>query len=371
MSTRALPTRGGHEPAPRAEKREPDAGPNYQSFTVHNSMTNDFVILHTSRWWSSLGKISVTLLLLCGVLVLGGSVCRAADEEDEIPEPENVTLDTKDGLNLKCTWFAGTKGKATVPIIMLHGFLGNRNEYFPLAKYLQNEGHAVIVPDLRGHGGSTKYKNGTVFKATEMKDSERTAVFTEMMNIDVEACKKFLMQQHNDGELNIELLCVIGAEASTVLAVNWAVADWAVPSVPAYKQGQDVKALILLSPEMKIEKTTLTNVNALKVPIVSGKGLSERLSIMIAYGSGDHKAAAEARKFYDPFKRARPAPEKKDEIRLLDLFFDDYDTELQGTKLLDPRVKLPINKRISNFITLRLVNRQNNLPKWQDRKKPL
>lgn len=335
-------------------------------------MTIDLKNLGSSRIRAPLVKSAAVSLLLWGIVGLGGHVCCAADDETEIPEPENITLDTKDGLNLKCTWFAGTKGKSTVPIIMLHGFLGNRNQYFSLAKYLQNEGHAVIVPDLRGHGGSTKFKNGSVFKATDMKDSERTAVFSEMIALggDVETCKKFLMQQHNDEQLNIEMLCVVGAEASTVLAVNWAVADWAVPSVPAFKQGQDVKALILLSPEMKIEKTSLTNVNAVKLPIISGKGTADRLSIMIAYGSGDHKAAAEARKFYDPFKRARPAPEKKDEARLLDLFFDDYDTELQGTELLNPRNKLAINKRISNFITLRLVNKQNNF-KWQDRKKPL
>lgn len=316
-------------------------------------------------WFSRCGAraaLLATMFACCGI-------SRAQDEE-EIPEPETLTLDTKDGLNLKCTWFPGTKGKATVPIIMLHGFGGNRNEYFSLAKHLQAEGHAVLVPDLRGHGGSTRFKDGTVFKAAEMKDSERAGVFSNMLNFDIEACKKYLVQQHNDEQLNIELLCLVAAETSTVLALNWAVLDWSVPSVPAFKQGQDVKALVLLSPEIKIDKTPITTVQAMRTPIVLGKGEPVRLSIMIAFGSEDSKSRVDAQKIYDPLRKARPAPEKKDEARLLDLFYDPYETELQGTKLVDPRVKLPIDKRISNFITLRLVNKQN-VYKWQDRKKPL
>ena len=37
---------------------------------------------------------------------------------------------------------------------MLHGWKGNRTEYADLASFLQTQhGHAVLVPDLRGHGG--------------------------------------------------------------------------------------------------------------------------------------------------------------------------------------------------------------------------
>lgn len=335
-------------------------------------MTTNNGMVRSNRSLKAFSKIVFTSFALCGALILGGHCGFAADEEEEdIPEPENITLETKDGLNLKCTWFAGTKGKSSVPILMLHGFLGQRNEYFTLAKHLQGEGHAVLVPDLRGHGGSTRFKNGDVLKAAELKDTERAAVFTAMMNFDIETCKKFLMEKHNAEELNIEMLCLVAAEASTVLALNWAVADWKAPSVPAFKQGQDVKAVVLLSPELKIDKTPINNVQVLQNPLISsGKGVPLRLSIMIAFGSEDRRANIDAKKIHDPLKRARPAPDKKDELSQLDLFFDPYDTELQGTKLLDPRVKLPIAGRISNFITLRLVNKQTNF-KWQDRTKPL
>src|SRR4051812_12911603 len=75
----------------------------------------------------------------------------------KIPEPEEIDLTTKDGVVLRATYFAGTQGKESVPIIMLHGLGGKRNEFADLAKELQKtKGCAILCPDLRGHGDSTK-----------------------------------------------------------------------------------------------------------------------------------------------------------------------------------------------------------------------
>ena len=72
-------------------------------------------------------------------LVLGFSVClnsthawaqdktekkteKKADEA-EIPPPEDpVDLTTDDGLEMKATYFPGTKGEESIPVILLHGF---------------------------------------------------------------------------------------------------------------------------------------------------------------------------------------------------------------------------------------------------------
>ncbi len=63
-----------------------------------------------------------------------------------------------------------------------------------------------------------------------------------MIDQDLEACKSFLMDKNNAGELNINKLCVVGVEMGAVVAVDWAAWDWHWPRLATGKQGQDVKA---------------------------------------------------------------------------------------------------------------------------------
>jgi len=50
------------------------------------------------------------------------------EEKDKFPEPENVSLETKDGVSIKATYYASKLKKKAVPIIMLHGWGGNRGD---------------------------------------------------------------------------------------------------------------------------------------------------------------------------------------------------------------------------------------------------
>jgi|GEM_PF-4275914 len=43
------------------------------------------------------------------------------EEEEKIPDPEEVVLTTKDGVDLNATFYGGNRGKKSVPIICLHG----------------------------------------------------------------------------------------------------------------------------------------------------------------------------------------------------------------------------------------------------------
>ena len=77
-------------------------------------------------------------------------------EKAESPKPEDLLLRTGDGVQLAVTYYAGNKGKETIPIVLLHGWKQSRTEYKDLALALQAMGHAVLTVDLRGHGESTR-----------------------------------------------------------------------------------------------------------------------------------------------------------------------------------------------------------------------
>ena len=299
---------------------------------------------------------------LAASLIPGLALAQAEKEEDKIPDPEDVTLETKDGVSVRCTWYAGTLKKNAVPIIMVHGWGGQRGEYDALAKGLQSLGHAVICPDLRGHGQSTtvKFADGT---AKEIKFDTLRPAEVQAMILDIEACKKFLLEKNNLAELNIEQLCVVSAEFGCVVALNWAYRDWMAPILPAYKQGQDVKAMVLLSP-LRAYKG-LTTKDALSHPF-----LRSQMSTMIVAGKQDSKSYNEARQLHSSLEVAhvKVSDDPDEQRKKLDLFFVKPETSLEGTKLLTNALSVPNN--IANFIKLRLVDKAAEYT-WSERINPL
>lgn len=43
-----------------------------------------------------------------------------------------------------------------IGVLLIHGFAGNRKEVYPLYKYLIKRGFCVLMPQLKGHGGTRK-----------------------------------------------------------------------------------------------------------------------------------------------------------------------------------------------------------------------
>jgi pimeloyl-ACP methyl ester carboxylesterase len=273
-------------------------------------------------------------------------------------EPTDVTMVTKDGVSIVATFYPGTAKKESVPVIMVHAAEGQRGDFHGLAQMLQKKGCAVIVPDLRGHGDSTRSENSN--QPLDVEKFNRAAY--EAMVLDVEACKKFLMDKNNAGELNIDLLTVIGAEFGAIVASRWAYLDWSVQDLPAYRQGKDVKALVLLSPINSFKGITLRE--AFNHPAVQS-----RLSVMLISGAKD-KAAAETKRLYNSLVAHHPRvdeddrdAEKKQEVVLI-----QPETNLAGTKLLGSG--LPVPQYISRFIENRILSRKSEFP-WTERTSPL
>ena len=291
--------------------------------------------------------------------VAGGAAKGEDGEKKELPEPEVLDLDTKDGLQLKATYYPGNDDKKTVPIVIIHDFEGNRNEYHPLALTLQAEGHAVIVPDLRGHGESTTFKSDPgVDKVREIKaKSMKRNDFDTILGTygDLQAIRRFLLNKNNEGELNINRLCVVGVGMGATLGLNWTAADWAYPPLAGKKQGQDVHALVVVSPVWSFKGMLIAE--ALKQA-----SIQREVALLIAVGSTP-KAKKDADRIFKSLEKFRPEPPADQVQAKKTLFLREVDAALEGAKLLNEK-NSKLDKTLITFIKWRLVDQ--DFP-WSER----
>ncbi len=270
--------------------------------------------------YSTLCRQWVLGILIVGVTWGGWSAGGAIAQQPEAPKeparrkapvidkPEEVALRTKDGFNLQCTYFRPPQhedlpdnGKNVLPFILLHDWEGSRVDLLMFAGQLQKAGCAVIVPDMRGHGESVG-QEGALVDLKKFRKAEMAA----MVN-DIEACKKFLVQKNNDGELNIDCLSVVALGETSVLAMMWVVQDWY--SFPPYsgeiKQGQDVKSLTLVSPSKKMGQLSMAS--ELKHPMFAGSDpRMPNLPTLIIWAENDQKSQKDSVSIFDTMVKGRP-----------------------------------------------------------------
>jgi pimeloyl-ACP methyl ester carboxylesterase len=291
------------------------------------------------------------VVLACAIaLVAIGPRARAADDEkDKPPEPQDVTLSTSDNVTLAATYYPSNLAKDAVPVILLHEYKGSRADFQDLALKLQGAGHAVFAPDLRGHGDSVAADG-----ALAADD------FAAMVRRDLEAVKKFLVAENNAARLNIERLGVVGVEMGAVVAVNWAALDWSWPVLATGKQGQDVKGLVLISPQWSFQGLKINDA-------VAQPGIRSDLSMLIVTGRRGSGLLQEARRLHNSLARFHPAPPAAEVDEKQTLWLKTPPTSLQATQLLNEK-SLQVHEMIVAFIELRLVNKPFA---WSLRKSPL
>ena len=309
-------------------------------------------------------KGSTALLLIAAVLLTAGlSVSSTAwaaekaakktkkndDDPNKIPDPEDTTLETADGVQLAATYYASLKGKQAIPVVLLHGLKHSRTDFTELAKTLQSQGYAVLTVDLRGHGESKWPKEDR--KSDNAKVASMPAPqFSAMVTQDMQEVKKFLREKNNDGELNIDKLCLVGAEMGAAVAVNFAIADVLQQNANPvqredYKLGGFVKALVLLSPETACRGLPIRAATVRNIPDVA---------MLLLVGKKDSKAFKDAERFHGMVERDHPEPPTGDDkLDKQTLFFGKLDTSVQGAKLLEPNLNVPAI--ISDFFQRRLV----------------
>jgi pimeloyl-ACP methyl ester carboxylesterase len=213
-----------------------------------------------------------------------------------------------------------------------------------LGLFLQQQGFAVFMPDLRGHGQSTVV-NGSDRKLDAATMPPQN--FPAMITHDLEAVKRFIVARHNAGELNVDKLCLVGSEMGAVVAVNWAAQDWSWPDLQGVKQSKDVRAVVMLSPPRQFKNLSLAQ--ALTFPPIR-----DIISFFIIVGAEDLPGVATARSIAQQLERTRPKPTRVEEKTV---FLQDTElkTKLIGSKLLGEK-SLGVENVIAEFLKLRVVD---------------
>ena len=269
---------------------------------------------------------------------------------------DSILLTTKDGVRLKATYYPSSLGKDAVPVVMLHDFKESRSVFNGLAQALNSPpdgnspSHAVLTIDLRGHGESTSVegRNGDIIKLEFTKFGKQD--FRNMVLYDMEAVRKFLVKKNDAGELNLNKLCLIGSGLGANVATAWSAKDWSTPPLAARKQGQDVKGLVLTSPEWG--HRGLPMLKAIRNP-----GVRENISMMIVYGKQDKKASKSSETVHKNVERYHPDPPPEAGPEEKDLVMVGLPTSLQGTRLLaDP--SFGVYPQLVFFLDARLAQQE-------------
>lgn len=284
-----------------------------------------------------------------------GSAKPATGEAPEILPPEPVVLNSPaagtGGFNLTCMMYVSPlasdpeQSKVIAPVMLIHDWGGSSADLAPLALFLQQLGHTVIVPDLRGHGKSKSIVN--VPAAVDYEDFGKPQVASVAQ--DLETCKKHLIQSNNEGLLNISMLSVLAVGDTCPIAVEWALKDWSYPPVGGMKQGQDIQSIVLVSPKKKFMQYSMNQL--LKHPLMTGKK-SFHIPTLMIWGAGS-SSASETSSLYRLLEKNRPQAETADVNQRWaeqDLFQLELPFSESGARLLQP------NPSVYQFIAM--FNRQ-------------
>jgi len=211
------------------------------------------------------------------------------------PEGESKVLTARDGWPIHVTYYAGIDaGKETPVILMLHGVRESRLVWkqTKLIEMLVQDKFAVVTVDLRKHGESMAPETFPAAARGKLTRVDYGGMFN-----DLEAVKKFLFEEHQAERLNMRRTGVVTAGFSSVIALNWAWADWLkkpyddAPTLSSKTpRGQDVQAILMYSPE--------ENVSGLNV-VKALQGLrSVGIASMLLYGDKNSRDKRAAVKIY-------------------------------------------------------------------------
>lgn len=319
------------------------------------------------------------LLLFCVALGCGSlsqaPTAWAQGTTKKAATSQNITLSTRDGHTIHATYFPSTLGRNAPVAVLLHGKGGNRLAWQTgigtvpgFAQALQTNDFAVLSVDLRYHGESMAMDSGS--KTASQLVARH---YQEMLALDLEAVKRFLFNEHQKQALNMNKTAIVASDFSASLALMFAEIDWkrapfddnAVPALRTPK-GQDVRALILISPDTRVAGLNVgsatTYFRNLQSPLFVGiEGAPEnrapKMPILIAVGSKDTQDRGAAKRLVDQMMP------KSDDAHVE---LKTFDTNNRGLDMLNKRLGLEIE--MYKFLDEKVKKAPGE---WRDRKSPL
>lgn len=272
---------------------------------------------------------------------------RPGVKKPERPAPKALSLTTADGVTLRTMYFPSDKGKEAVPVILMHEWQGQASPYAAIVKSLWDAGCAVVVPEFRGHGGSKEQEVAGRKREFDVSRMGKADVMS-MITGDLEAVKKFLVEENNAQRLNLNALTLIGIREGAILASHWAVRDLNFPSVGAMKQGQDVKAMVLISPERIIKGVSLDET------------LNDRMFVQLPFQiivGETSRQASETERFH---KKLEGLKKRMTRGEASDLAYVQLPTSLDGPSLIND---VPgVIEKVKTFVDTTIIANAGRIP---------
>lgn len=244
-------------------------------------------------------------------------------------------------------------------LLLIHGSDGNRLLWdktsapsdapdSPFAAVMQQRGFAVLAVDMRKHGESAPAGENKIVTQDY-----------ELMVADLMAIKEFLFTEHQAQRLNMRKLAILAMDSMVPVAVTFAELDWKqLPyddhPIPAQctPRGQDVKAIIMISPETGSGRVQAAN----SLRFLSNPDL--RISFLTIVGKKDSAGARKAQTIF----RATRGTSGDDRVQLAELDTNEKSAHLFGNRKI--AVEIPIIKFLDDNVA------KLSIP-WQDRRSRL
>lgn len=202
------------------------------------------------------------LIILIAMMLLAPTASFAAAKKKRVGFI-NITYETKDSFVLKSKLFYPTTPQKVHPVVIMLHSIGYSSDYWePLVKEFVQNGVAVFVVDLRGHGQSVYDSN---FKISSWRyfTNKQFAKYP----VDVSEILKYLAMNYKD--ISPTKYAIIGADIGANTAI-----------LASEKLVNKPKALVLMSPtrDFKGLYTPIAMTNLGNIPIMTIVSAKDRHS---------------------------------------------------------------------------------------------
>ncbi len=183
-----------------------------------------------------------------------------------------------------------------------------------------------------------------------------------MVDFDLEAVKKFILQQHQAKRLNMHKLGIVGAGSTAAVAAAYAAFDWnkePYDDAPSEEmrtpRGQDVRAMVFLSPPVRVKGLSMAEaISEIRNP-------DWNIAFLTLYGKANRTDAKDATTI--AHKLAGTSKASKDRMYLIDFNVPSHGTDLLGLKEIDAEAT------IGKFFARHLIDLKDS--EWRDRQSRL